>query len=74
MARTGWPGRRARARRRLLIYRLGMAMQPGMSGAVLDGAGDEAGQRPARALVADGAVATRARGCWRGAASWWPAA
>ena len=43
-------------------------------GAVHDGDGDEAGQRPARALGIDDAVATRAWGCWRGAASWWSAA
>ena len=44
----GWRSGRASAARR---------------GAVRDGAGDEAGQRPASALVSDGAVATRARGC-----------
>ena len=46
-----------------------MGMQLGMRGAVLDGAGDEAGQRPARALVFDGAVAPRACGAaWRSCA------
>ena len=43
-------------------------------GAVSDGICYEAGQKPARALVFDGVVATHAWSCWRGAACWWPVA